>query len=147
MCDRCLACQGKDAPDPMNYKNFSSRKAYDLTTINHDGYVHLDSSSLTPWLSVPGFNMETMMWDLLHNLYLGTARDFVASALKTLIQHGCYNFLGETDMDTVLSYVDARIRKTCSKYKCLVSTWNPVSSFPPRTQFTRVLFCSSFLML
>ena len=127
MCDRCLACQGKGAPDPMNYKNFSSRKAYDLTTINHDGYVHLDSSSLTPWLSVAGFNMETMMWDVLHNLYLGTARDFIASALKTLVLHGCYNFLGETDMDTVLSYVDARIRKTCSKYKLLVLIWNPLS--------------------
>lgn len=39
MCDRCLACQGKGAPKEMNYKNFSSTKAWDLTTIYHEGYV------------------------------------------------------------------------------------------------------------
>ena len=121
MCDRCLARQGKDAPPAMNYKNFSDSKAWDLTVLSHQAYLHLDQFSLSPWRIVPGFKIETMTWDLLHNIYLGTARDLVGSGLKTLVMHGCYNNFGcDLDMDSLLSHVDAKIRKDCSSYKFLV---------------------------
>ena len=120
MCDRCLARQGKGAPLAMHYKNFSDNKAWPLTILSHEGYLHFDQFSLTPWLVVPGFKMETMTWDLLHNIYLGTARDLVGSGLKTLVMRGCYDYLGEgLDMDTILSHVDAKIRRDCSRYKFL----------------------------
>ena len=104
----------------MHYKNFSDNKAWPLTILSHEGYLHFDQFSLTPWLVVPGFKMETMTWDLLHNIYLGTARDLVGSGLKTLVMQGCYDYLGEgLDMDTILSHVDAKIRMDCSRYKSL----------------------------
>ena len=118
MCDRCLARQGKGAPLAMHYKNFSDNKAWPLTILSHEGYLHFDQFSLTPWLVVPGFKMETMTWDLLHNIYLGTARDLVGSGLKTLVMRGCYDYFGEgLDMDTILSHVDGKIRRDCSRYK------------------------------
>lgn len=116
MCDRCLAGQGGNTPTEMHYKNFGDSRAWDLTSISHEAYLYLDSDHLTPWLVVPGFRMETMSWDLLHNIYLGTGRDLVASGLKTLVMQGCYNGFGE-DMDTILSHVDWKIRQRCSKYK------------------------------
>lgn len=117
MCDRCLAQQGKDATEPMYYKNFGDYKAWHLTAIHHDGYLNLDASSLTPWLAMEGFKTETVSYDLLHNIFLGTARDLIASGLKTLIMQGCYNFTGLTDLDAILSYVDAKIRKTCKDHR------------------------------
>lgn len=120
MCDRCFAEQGVSATPAMNYKNFGSSEAWSLTSIDHHGYLHLHKETLTPWLAVEGFTMDTMMWDLLHNIFLGTARDLVASGLHTLVTHKCYEFLGTSDMDSILSFVDARVRKKASKYKCLV---------------------------
>ena len=61
MCDRCLARQGKGAPLAMHYKNFSDNKAWPLTILSHEGYLHFDQFSLTPWLVVPGFKMENDM--------------------------------------------------------------------------------------
>lgn len=119
MCDRCLANQGSEAPPAMQYRNFSDTKAWDLTIIDGESYLHMDRDCLTPWLKVEGFNMENMAWDLLHNIYLGTARDLVASGLKTLLMQGCYDYFGETDADAILAHVDARIRSKCSKHKFL----------------------------
>lgn len=119
MCDRCLASQGKNTPVAMHYKNFSNQKAWDLTFIDCNGYLHLDRSNLTPWLEVPGFTMWTMSWDLLHNLWLGTARDLVASGIKTLVMQGCYDYLELPNIEDLLSYLDSQIRKTCSAFKFL----------------------------
>ena len=119
MCDRCLAQQGKHAPPAMHYKNFGDHKAWHLTEIHHDGYLELDRHSLSPWLDMPGFKIESMAYDLLHNIWLGTARDLFASGLKTLVMQGCYSFTGLTDLDSILSYVDSKIRKTRKEYKPL----------------------------
>ena len=115
MCDRCFASQAQSVPDPMNYKNFGSRKAWDLTTIRHESYLHLDHGKLSPWLCVSGFKVETMAWDLLHNVFLGTARDFVASSMKCMIMRGCYD--SELTADQVLDYFDKKVRAMCSKHK------------------------------
>lgn len=96
MRDRCLASQGKNTPTPMHYNNIGTHNAWDLTFIDHQACLRLDI-----WHS------GTMSWDILHNLWLGTAIDLVGSGLKTLVMQGCYDFLEETDTDSVLSYLDS----------------------------------------
>lgn len=120
MCDRCLACQGKGAPKEMHYKNFSSTKAWDLTTIYHEGYLELDKSNLTPWLCLPGFTVWSMSWDLLHNVFLGTGRDLVASGIRALVMQGCYDSLGLDGIDSILSHIDSKVRQSCKSFKSLV---------------------------
>ena len=68
---------------------------------------------------MPGFKIESMAYDILHNIWLGTARDLFASGLKTLVQQGCYSFTGLTEFDSILSYVDSKIRRTCKEHKPL----------------------------
>eukprot|EP00435_Cladocopium_sp_Y103_P064388 s488_g26.t1 len=51
-----FAMRGKDAPPSMHYKNFSDSKAWPLTVLSRQAYLHFDQFSLTPWRAVPGLN-------------------------------------------------------------------------------------------
>ena len=128
MCDRCLvqnAQKGKHVAPAMDYKNFSHSRAWDLTLITHEGYLELDQGRLSPWLAVEGFKIESMSWDLLHNVYLGTGRDLVGSGLKVLIQSGCYAGLGTDDVDEILAHIHSCVRRACSTHR-------PLNSFRKR---------------
>ena len=116
MCDRCLANAGLGCDPAMDYRNFGDSKAWDLTYIPHEGYLSWDANSLTPWLSMEGFKVETMAFDWMHNVFLGTGRDLVASGIKTLVKHDCYQNTGLTTVDDILSHVDLQIRTTCKQH-------------------------------
>ena len=58
---------------------------------------------------MPGFKIESKAYELLHNIWLGTARDLFASGLKTLVMQGCYSYTGLADFDSILSYVDSNL--------------------------------------
>ena len=119
MCDRCLASQGTGCPVEMLYKNFSPTKAWDLTLIDRPGYVLRERLSLSPWLCMEGFQIERMSYDFLHNMYLGTGRDFFASGLKTLVEWGVYRDTGLTQLDDILCHIEHRIRAKCKERKLL----------------------------
>lgn len=69
----------------------------------------------SPWTAVPGFRLETIAWDLLHNVFLGTGRDLVASAIRVLIREGIYDHVGSSELDVILSAVHEEIRTTCKQ--------------------------------
>lgn len=101
----------------MDYRNFSPSKAWDLTVIDHKGYLSREHLSLTPWLSMPGFHLDTVSYDLLHNIYLGTGRDLFASGVKTLIERGVYDYTGLVEMDDILCHIQQRIHAKCKVHK------------------------------
>lgn len=63
--------------------------------------------------------METVCFDWLHNVYLGVARDFVASGIYLFIRQGMYNHLNLDDMDELLGHIQMEIQQTCKDYKFL----------------------------
>jgi hypothetical protein len=107
----------------MDYRNLGASKAWDLTLLSHEQYVALDASSLSPWMSMPGFTFETVSFDWMHNIYLGTGRDLFASGLKTLVERGVYDYTGLTDTDDLLFHAEGRMRAACSEHKLLIYKW------------------------
>lgn len=114
LCDSCLASCGKHCEDPMNYRNFGQGAAWPLTCLSHEAYMALELVP-SPWTAVPGFRLETIAWDLLHNVFLGTGRDLVASAIRVLIREGIYDHVGSSELDVILSAVHEEIRTTCKQ--------------------------------
>lgn len=119
ICDRCLAGTGQKCSSNMDYRNFGSTKAWDLTLLSHEQYCLLDAESLSPWMAVPEFRHHSVSFDWLHNVYLGTGRDLFASGLKTLVERGVYSYTGLSDVEDLLSHAEDRIRKACAEHKSL----------------------------
>ena len=115
LCDRCLAQKGKRCPDLLNYNNMGTSAAWPLTNINHVMYLQRDAGSLSPWLAVDGWSLETVSFDFLHVVYLGTGRDVFASGVKTLISCGVFSHLPDQRLDSILSYVHREMQDTCAK--------------------------------
>ena len=115
LCDTCLASSGKSCVDAMNYRNFGSSSAWPLTEVTHETYLAMEAIH-SPWVAVAGFRLETVAWDILHNVYLGTGRDLVASCIKAFIREGCYDFVGTNELDVVLSAVHREMHATCAQH-------------------------------
>ena len=113
ICDCCLAENGAHVDQSMNFKNFGPDKAWPLTRINHRMYVAMPGE-LSPWRVVPGWSLESNTFDFMHNLYLGSGRDLLASTFKALIQRGVYSHLPETDMDSILAFLQEEMIRDCS---------------------------------
>ena len=88
LCDQCGAIN-PHARTPQRllhlvYSNFLG--PWRDTIRSHDDYmaetpVHL----LTPWLSVPGFEISRIRWDIAHTVLLGTGKDLAGSFLCDLV--------------------------------------------------------------
>ena len=124
----------------MDYRNLGASKAWDLTLLSHEQYVALDASSLSPWMSMPGFTFETVSFDWMHNIYLGTGRDLFASGLKTLVERGVYDYTGLTDTDDLLFHAEGRMRAACSEHKLLIYKWGFVQMMAFFTFFFHMVF-------
>ena len=78
-CDRCMALQGSNCPEHLDYRNIRPTAAWPLTEIDDATYRALDHGSLSPWMQMEGFNVGCVSYDWMHNVFLGTARDLVSS--------------------------------------------------------------------
>ena len=115
LCERCLAQGGKHTPDNMAYRNFGSTAAWRLTEISHETYMQMDRESMSPWACVSGWRLDTVAWDFLHMVYLGTGRDLFASGLRALIQQGAYEHLGIDDLDDLLDVIHLEMHRDCAE--------------------------------
>lgn len=122
MCDSCLAQDGKHVAGEFNYRNFGESAAWPLTKIDHATYVHLDVGSLSPWAKVDGWRLETTSWDLMHLLFLGTARDIVASSIRCMIDCGAY---AAGNIDDTLDDIHREMHATCAAHG---SEWTKTDS-------------------
>lgn len=99
MCDSCLAQKGVNCDPAMNYKNFTSSAAWPYTRINHQDYLRMEAGQISSWAAVPGWQLETCMFDLMHNCFLGTARDFLAGGVRCLLACNAFENLQEVHRD------------------------------------------------
>lgn len=116
ICDRCMAQTGKYCTDALNYRNFGKDAAWPMTQINHETYLSLDARNLSPWSVVDGWRIETVGFDILHNLFLGTARDLIASSIRTFISYGVYPEFEGHDLDTILDFIHREMHQACAEH-------------------------------
>ncbi len=128
-----MAQTGKYCLDALNYKNFGRNAAWPMTQISHETYLNLDAQNLSPWTIVDGWKIETVGFDLLHNLFLGTARDLIASGIQTLILNGVYHQLAGQDLDTILDYIHREMHQSCAEHGFLTLKNNKVFG-PPNSE-------------
>lgn len=113
-CERCSAVKPTtSAPHPMTYKNMAPNAPYVTTCIDLDLYV-ATCDRISPWSAIEGFQLETVTWDFMHVVYLGTARDHVPSVLKMLHHLGYHYTEGETD-DHFLKCIYMEMKKDCKQ--------------------------------
>ena len=125
----------------MNYRNFGDSAGYPLTTLTHEQYLQIDGrlGSLSPWLAMPGFRLESCWFDFMHCVYLGTGRDLLGSGLKVLVGHGAYaDFDSQGDVNKLLAKIHREMKRDCSEHgflginfdKCCVGFVLAVSRCP-----------------
>lgn len=144
LCDSCLASVGKGTHPSMSGRNYSPGAAWRWTRLNHAGYVDHESGELSPFLSIPGFQHGTISYDWMHNIYLGVARDLIASALKLMITKGIWGDVTNDDWDSVLAAIHFEMHQACAKqwslgsnvfvlFVCLASAPHDLHSPWPKT--------------
>ena len=114
-CDTCLASLGKGTHPAMSGRNYSLAAAWWLTRLNHEAYVEKESGPLSPYMNIEGFKIESVVYDIMHNIFLGIGRDLFASGLKLLICKNVWEHLGE-DWDTILAGIHLEMHQTCAAY-------------------------------
>ena len=102
----------------MYYKNLHPEAPYKLSNICHEFYLVAEGDNISPWAAVEGWRLETCVFDILHNIFLGVARDTVASTLKALVLHGCFVHYGD-DENEILSQITVEMRRTCKQHGLL----------------------------
>lgn len=75
----------------MLYTDFRPDRPRHLTTINDQTY-RATAPKVSPWHVVEGWTLGTAFWDIMHVLYLGTARDLIPSLLGDFAEK---NMLGD----------------------------------------------------
>lgn len=91
MCDQCRAVQAfKKNPEemlPLLYSDFGlSTAGWTYTLRNHLGYLNeTPVLQRTPWLAVPGFDINRVRWDSAHTILLGTGKDLAGSFLCDIV--------------------------------------------------------------
>ncbi|CAJ1359760.1 unnamed protein product [Effrenium voratum] len=119
MCDLCFAEKpAKRGRPAMNFKDTSASAPYTHTMLDHKTYM-ATHSQVSDWSAVEGWTLETNGFDFMHNCFLGTAKDFIASGLRVLLQKGVWGDNSKTNVDEVLASVTAEIQSTCKRHGCL----------------------------
>ena len=119
MCEMCHAEQFQPKHPLMYYKNLDQEAPYKLSSISHEFYLVSECDSISPWCVVEGWRLETCVFDLLHNIHLGVARDTIASTLKALVLGKYLDDFGNDDSE-ILANITIDMRNTCKQHGTLL---------------------------
>lgn len=119
LCDLCFAEKPSKRGNPhMNYKNMNASAPYALATMDHCTYMH--TQVVSEWAVVEGWTLHTCVFDVMHNLFLGTGRDFVPGCLRVLLERGCFDWYGVArDSNEMFANITMEIRQTYRDHKFL----------------------------
>ena len=88
ICESCLSQRRTKNSDPtMWYCDFRKSAARHLTSID-DKLYRQTCKTLSPYACIPGWSLGTCLRDILHVVFLGTAKDLLPSILADWIDHG-----------------------------------------------------------
>lgn len=112
----------KRANPAMNFKNMARDAPYRLTNINHATYL-ATASQVSPWSAIPGWELESTVFDVMHNLFLGSGRDFLGSAIRLLLEHGAFDAYGvERSSPAMFAQITLEIHDTYKRHGFLWPT-------------------------
>ena len=112
ICENCCAERdSKHGDGSLCFKDFYPTAAHLLTQFSHNDYLRA-TSSVTPWASMPGFSVLSVLHDPMHCIYLGTCKELIASALgywnRNSYLVGCY-------LQDRLRRVSSRLKASCKE--------------------------------
>ena len=100
----------KNANPMMNFKNFCRDPPYALTCLDHNTYMATHVPS--PWSCVRGWTLTNCMFDFMRNCFLGSARVFIASSLRLLLEHGCFDSYNvDRESSAMFAFITMEIHK------------------------------------
>jgi hypothetical protein len=122
LCDLCFAEKpNKKANLNMNYKNMGPNAPYRLAPMDHATYMATETVS--EWSCVPGWHLHTCVFDIMHNLFLGTGKIYIASGIRVLIEKGFFDKPGiERGSDDMFAEITHGIHETFKQHKFLEQT-------------------------
>ena len=113
----------------MNYKNMAANAPYRLSHLNHETYAAI-AAEVSPWSSIPGWRLENNVFDFMHNSFLGTGKDFVASAIRLLLERGAFDgFQCERSSDLMFARITMEIQDTYKQHGFLSIKFQYMRSF------------------
>ena len=89
-----------------------------MTEISQEQYLAMPGP-ISVWKSVPGWTLESCVYDWMHNVYLGHGRDLVGSTLKVLIEKSIYGHVRLGSVDATLAYIQEEMVVDCSRFGLL----------------------------
>ena len=102
----------------MNYKNMGPHAAYRLAPMDHATYMA--TQPMSEWSCVPGWHLHTCVFDIMHNLYLGTGRVYIASGVRVLVEKGFFDKEGiERNSDMMFAEITMGILDTFKRNQFL----------------------------
>lgn len=82
ICESCMAENSTSRSNPaMWYFDFRHDRPRHLTVIDDHTY-RATAPKLSPWAQIDGWTLGTCLHDWMHTVYLGTAKDILASLLQ-----------------------------------------------------------------
>lgn len=95
----------------------SHQAPYRLTHINQETYLAI-APKISHWSQVPGWELETTVFDLMHNCFLGTSRDIIASSLRVMVEHGVFDSFGfNRKSDEMFAHITMEIHDTYKQHR------------------------------
>ena len=102
----------------MNYKDMSQNPAYKFAKMDHITYMR--TQVVSEWSVVQGWTLHTCVFDTMHNLYLGSGRDYMACAVRVLVEKGCFDSYGvPRDSDDMFARITMEVHEDFQKHKLL----------------------------
>ena len=108
ICEQCFAEKAKPGIT-CPFTDFSDDAPHRLTRISHTTYMRT-ASEVSPWACMPGWNLHTVLFDMMHSLYLGTLRTMISSCIVFWIR---FNALGGGTIAQQLLRLSSEMKKKC----------------------------------
>ena len=114
ICDSCFATR-PHANRVLSFTHLGEEAACWMTEVRHEDYLRHDPSP-SPWTAMPGFRLETVFFDAMHIIWLGSARVLLASCLGAWHKLGV---LGVEPLSVKLRAFSFEMKRRCRENQSL----------------------------
>ena len=112
ICESCSASQNIASHSHGNNRGDAPWRA-DL--VSDEAYLRdTPADDLSPWISMPGYQLSRALHDLMHGVHLGTGKDFCAQLIFDLCKHG---YVPGDSLQAKLSAVWREFRLYCKRHR------------------------------
>jgi hypothetical protein len=108
LCDQCPA---NSAIPRLSWTNFGDNARWRGYLVDHESYVrNTRADMLSPWCKMPGFAFPRALFDMMHVVHLGVAKDACAQVMHDLCVFG---YEGEGTLEIQLLRLWLRYKRWC----------------------------------